>query len=303
MPSRQRQTAWYTQNNAHGAASKFGQLIGDAFANAVYDAIDKFLQVRHPDYALLTPDEGRQTVRLETFGGTSRQLDNVIAPKGSRTPVALFESKWLKDARHHNDKGAWILQLKEIRRKYPTVRGAVAHLAGYWTDSVGVMFESEGRVKMVLVATDSEIYASLQPHLDAFVAKHRLESLFLDPSIVRLSLPRAWDAANCLQELRDAGTLHQLASTWLEFERTKTETGIPVLGKHLIWQAIDELLAPLPINPAVTKFEIALEISTGNMIYAEFHDLEEAIEFLQTYANDPRAILRRISPQPPPLSE
>jgi hypothetical protein len=110
----------YTANSAGPAASKFGQMIGDAFANAVIDLIAEYLTEHFPEYTLLSG------VRLKMFGGTLREMDNIIAPKDSDDPVALFESKWLKDGRHHNDKGAWILQFREIHKNYATVRGAVA---------------------------------------------------------------------------------------------------------------------------------------------------------------------------------
>lgn len=167
MKARRSKSTVFGSDNSHGAASRFGQMIGEAFASQVVSFIHQYLSETYPDHVLLEPEVGRALVKLEMTGGTFRQMDNVIVQRGSSDPIALFESKWLKDARHHNDKGAWILQLREMRKKYPTVRGAVANLAGYWTESVGVMFQSEGGIISVLVATDQEVYDSLQPHIDA----------------------------------------------------------------------------------------------------------------------------------------
>jgi hypothetical protein len=91
-------------------------------------------------------------------------------------------SKWLKDARHHNDKGAWILQLREISKQYSTVRGAVAILAGYWTEGVGLMLESNAGVRMILVATDEEVYSTLQQPLNEYLGD---ETFVLDPGLMR----------------------------------------------------------------------------------------------------------------------
>jgi|GEM_PF-1463071 len=289
----------YTSQDGQAAASKFGQVIGEAFADVVYQYIRSYIAEKHPDYALLEPAAGKKQVRLKMAGGTSRQMDNVIRQINSDDPVVLFESKWLKDGRHHNDKGAWILQLREISRQYPTVRGAIANLAGYWTEGVRVMFENEGGVRMVLVATDDEVYRSLQPYVDAYVTSQNLEALPLDDiAAIRNQLPRAWDLANCLISLKQFGEMSAIAQHWLDYERAMTDDQHVVLGKHLVERAIDEVLEPLPESPQIVRFEISLEVDSGNIIYEQFSDLEEAFDFLQRYTRQPQAILKRITPRP-----
>jgi hypothetical protein len=296
---KQRAAKTYTSSDGQAAASKFGQMIGDAFADVVYKYIQLYLSRAYPGYVLLEPELGKILVKLAMPGGTSRQLDNVISQVNSIDPVALFESKWLKDGRHHNDKGAWILQLKEISRHYPTVRGAVANLSGYWTEGVRMMFESEGRVNMVLVATDEEVYSTLQSAIDAHVASNQLDPLKLDDMrAIRDKLPRAWDLANCLVTLKASGTLAQIATSWLNFERTKNIEGKTILGKHLIEAAIDKLLRPLPEIPQIVSFEISLQVDSGNVIYRRFEDLEEAFDFIERYTGQPQAILEIITPRP-----
>jgi len=292
-----KQQKWYTERDAHGASSKFGQIIGEAFADVIVEFLSGYVAERYEDYTLLEPEKGRRLIKLEMLGGTFRQLDNVIIPKDSNDPVALFETKWLKDARHHNDKGAWVLQLKEIRKKYPSVRGAVAILAGYWTEGVGVMFQSEAGVKMVLVATDDEVYSTLQTPLDDFLSQQNLPSMVLDTEVIRESLPRAWDVANCLIGLKNSGQLYSIAATWLDFIREQLEDGSSIQGRDRVKRAIDELLSPLPETPKIKQFEIALQIETGNVIYAEFKDSEELCEFIQNYLQNPQAILDKITPK------
>jgi len=60
---------------------------------------------------------------------------------------------------------------------------------------------------------------------------------------------------------------------------------------------VDELLAPLPDNPAISGLEIALQIDTGNMIYEEFSDVEDVMEFLTRYCSNPQEILDKIMPK------
>ncbi len=280
--------------NTKSPASLFGQIIGDAFEHVVINFIEGYLVESYPDYELLKPQEGRHIITLDMAGGLKRQMDNVVIPKGSDDPVALLETKWLKDARHHNDKGAWILQLREVRKKHATIRGAAAILSGYWTEGVGVMLMSEGGIKMVLAATDEQVYSTLQGPLDEFLGT---DTFTLDARTMRDSYPRPRDLLKLAIFLEATGKLNAIAASWLEFDRLQTSDGAVLKGSDLIKAAIDELLAPLPDNPAISRFEIALQIDTGNTIYEEFSDVEDVMEFLTRYWSSPQEILGRIMPK------
>jgi hypothetical protein len=281
-------------SNTKSPASLFGQIIGDAFERVVIGLIAAYLAESHPDYELLQPHKGRRKITLDMAGGLKRQMDNVVIPKGSDDPVALLETKWLKDGRHHNDKGAWILQLREVRKKHATIRGAAAILSGYWTEGVGVMLMSEGGIKMVLVATDEQVYSTLQSPLDRFLGA---DTFTLDAGIMRESYPRPRDLLKLAILLEESGELDAIAASWLEFDRLQGSDGVVLKGSDLIKAAVDELLAPLPDNPAISRLEIALQIDTGNTIYEEFSDVEDVIEFLTRYWSNPQEILDRIMPK------
>lgn len=284
----------YTPQTAGSAASKFGQMIGEAFERVVIRLIAAHLEKFHANYKVLAPEAGRQIVTLQTLGGTPRRLDTVIVSKGSKDPVALLETKWLKDARHHNDKGAWILQLREMRNQYPTVRGAAAVLAGYWTEGVGIMLASNAGVKMVLVATDEEVYGTLQKPLDDYLGDRTFR---LDPVVMRQSYPNVHLLANFLIALHERNQLDEIAESWFYFPREADAEGNVITGGEKIKLVLGELLNPLPPNPQIARFDIALQISTGNTIYQEFDDVESLIEFLQTYTQNPDEILKRITPR------
>jgi hypothetical protein len=264
-------------------------MIGEAFEVAVVGYIQRYLADYHPDYELLDPLAGKKALTLAMTGGLLRQIDNIITPKGSQQPVALLETKWLKDARHHNDKGAWILQLREIRKNYASIRGSIAILAGYWTEGVGLMLQNEGGVKMILVATDAEVYSTLQPHLDRFLGDH---TFALDAKTMRQSYPHPEKLAALVQHLKEHHLFDSLVASWFGFERLAGKTGL-----QLIYQALDEVLVELVTSPQATRFEITIEVSSGNLIHKSFTDLEEAQQFLVDYAN-PANILKMISPKP-----
>ena len=285
-----------TSANQHGRISHVGQLIGEAFEIVVFKFIKHHLRKNRPEFAILTPEQGRKLLTLDIPGGIKRQLDTVIAFSDSDDPVALLETKWLKDGRHWSDKGAWILQLREVRRNYPTIRGAAAVLAGHWNEGVRVLLKNEGGgIDMILVATDDEIYKSLQPYLDQYLGK---DSFSLVAKQIRFRFPEkhvdAFD--DFLINMRESGQLFKVAKTWLNFEQ-EAETGERIKGKTLIQQSLDNLLRPLPSKLKIRQFEVTLEVETGNLIHQKFNDLEDMLDFVNQTARDPERIREIISPK------
>lgn len=284
-------------NKQHGRISHVGQLIGEALENAVIKLIKSHLKKNHPAFVVLRPEEGRKLLTLDMPGGIKRQLDTVVAPINSEDPVALLETKWLKDGRHWSDKGAWILQLREVRKNYPTVRGAAAILAGHWNEGVRVLLRNEGGgIEMILVATDDEVYDSIQPYLDNALGE---KTFRLDARKIRTRFPEQFVDVfdDFLVALKEKGELDKLAKQWLSFRRVDVD-GKETNGKDLVRNALDELLRPLPANPKINNFEITLEIETGNLIYRKFKDLEELLDFINQNVTDPTKIINEISPKP-----
>lgn len=283
-------------DNQHGKASHIGQIIGGSFENVVIKFVKSYLKKSHSEFVILDPQQGKKLITLDMPGGVRRQLDTVVAAADSDDPVALLETKWLKDGRHWNDKGAWILQLREVRRNYPTVRGAAAILAGFWNEGFRVLLRNQGGVDMILVATDEEVYESLQPYLDSALGKRSFE---LDAKRIRSRFPEnhveAFDAF--LIKFRDSGELYKLAKSWLNFNRVVESSGEIINGKILIQKALDELLSPLPKSPKIKAFEITLEIETGNLIHKSFKDVEELYDFIQNNVQNPAKIRELISPK------
>jgi len=149
---------------------------------------------------------------------------------------------------------------------------------------------------MILVATDEEVYKSLQPHLDKALGKGSFE---LDAKKIRNRFPEnhveAFDAF--LIKLRDSGELYKLAKSWLNINRVIESSNEPINGKILIQRVLDGLLSPLPKNPKISAYEITLEIETGNLIHKGFNDVEELYDFIQTNVQNPAKIRELISPK------
>jgi len=50
-------------------------------------------------------------------------------------------------------------------------------------------------------------------------------------------------------------------------------------------------------NPGTERFEITLEIETGNLIHRKFNNLKELVEFATEYTNNPEKIIEEITPK------
>lgn len=49
--------------------------------------------------------------------------------------------------------------------------------------------------------------------------------------------------------------------------------------------------------PRIKKFEIALQLDTGNTVYAEFDNAEDLNDFVHLYTKNPDALRARITPR------
>ena len=80
-----------------------------------------------------TTSTTKRKLLISDDGGTNYNLDGIIINE-ERQPIVLLESKWIRYNKHNRDKASWITNAhREIKKKYPTVRGSLALLAGEWS--------------------------------------------------------------------------------------------------------------------------------------------------------------------------
>ena len=106
---------------------------------------------------------------------------------------------------------------------------------------------------------------------------------------------RPAELANFIIHLDATGQLESVAQSWLNFLREIDNK--QATGGELIKKAIGELLTPFSFTPNVQRFKVSLDIDTGNVIYQEFDNLEDAMDFVTTYAQNPDKILDKITPR------
>jgi hypothetical protein len=81
---------------------------------------------------------------MELITGNRKQIDGRIQNEEDNRIILIGESKWLKDQKHQNDKGGWILALPStLIPNYPSVSGMFCLFAGPWVgtsahDSISV---------------------------------------------------------------------------------------------------------------------------------------------------------------------
>lgn len=133
--------------HAEGVGQRIGEILQSVLDLCLFKAASK--------YHLHSIGGGR----WYTFSGKKKsiQIDGRIVDSNNR-PLLAAESKWLKDGRHLNDKGAWINDLpNSLIPANPTIKGIFALLAGPWRDSrTTIRMEAQG-MRVVLIDYDEMV--------------------------------------------------------------------------------------------------------------------------------------------------
>lgn len=140
--------------------NSLGQWIGyfiDEGTTAILEEICPELSTakQNIDYG---PKEGESQIKLKNTLGQEKQIDHII--KINSQMAILVESKWLKDKRHLNDKGAWVLMMSDILLENPQLKGTVVVLAGPWEGMRSVI---EKRAKIAIIPED-RVYETLNKY-------------------------------------------------------------------------------------------------------------------------------------------
>lgn len=141
-------------------ASSLGQWIGAIVSDGTTQIWEEILCERK-DFKLKKPEAGKSRTYLSNTRGQEKEIDDIICDSSGR-PIIISESKWLKDARHLNDKGAWVALMSEVKQQNISVKGAVSILAGPW-DAGGNTDALNHVVQVVLIKTD-DVYDLLSHH-------------------------------------------------------------------------------------------------------------------------------------------
>lgn len=185
-------------------------------------------------------------------GGTKYNLDGIIINE-ERQPIVLLESKWIRYKKHNRDKGSWIANAhREIKKKYPTIRGSLAVLAGEWSLTSLEML-NQAQITVIRISFDEVANRLLEDGIDI-----RWEEKDRGKSEV------AW---RNFQKL-DARTIKRIGKNLLDLVKSDLNHFMETISKPR--EAIE-----------LTSLTITIEESGGWIRTRKLQTVNEALSFLQ----------------------
>lgn len=138
--------------------SAIGEAIGTYMQVALEEFIDSLIEeyechfVKKIGYNPTTKKTSKKLLLYDSFGN-DYNIDGVITNEKMQ-PLVLLESKYIRYKKHNRDKGSWICNAhSSIRKRYTSIRGSIAVLAGNWSKTSLLMMESSD-VNIFLIQFD-----------------------------------------------------------------------------------------------------------------------------------------------------
>lgn len=238
--------------------------LGEALGDLMEERIGEILKKSGSKHGCFVDTHGkrkgvreRKTLKLEDAWGISHGLDFVVEDSEEEAvagnPLAVIESKFLKDAKHNWDKGSRLAVAHyNLERTYPTLNKSVAVLAGIWTDNSLDMIRSFG-VDIIRVKKKEWIKATKEFGINIEWGK--------EMDVAR----KSWDKFCNLSQN--------------ETEELKEKLVEPV--EKQIKEIIPEALEAEKAEETISRIELGLHTDTENFYFVPFDSIEEVTEFLE----------------------
>lgn len=249
--------------NVTNGGSAIGEAIGHYMEMVVQKHIENFLNenynchfIRQTGYNSITGKTSKKLLLYDEYGN-DYDIDGLITDESMR-PLVLLESKYIRYKKHNRDKGSWICNAHSaIRKRYSSIRGSIAVLAGSWSKSSLRMIASYD-VNYFVIGFD------------------KIADLLAEKGI-----DFRWEEKEYSKALLAWRQYCQLS------EEEKLEIAVKMVDE--IKDSLDGVLRDLlDENKAREVKKIAVEIKTtkGEYLRYVFNAVSEAIEFLETLSLD-----------------
>ena len=250
------QKALVTKDPASSLGQRIGKFVSKG-ASAVYAEILKEVD----GYEMGQPAPGKKAIRLLNILGKEKEIDDIITTSDTKHPTVLCESKWLKDQRHLNDKGAWVTLMREVQLANPTVQGLIAILAGPWASEVSAISQ---RVKVINIPVE-DVYSRLDAE-GIYVRIDTERNIYESPKEVLKKI------------------IHRVEAELKNYRDYFKTVGYDLILKHKT-QIRSAILAILDNSKklAIEEVELILCTTHGNLIYQPATHLTEAKDLLEKY--------------------
>ena len=257
-----------TTDGVSNAASALGQGIGKLFEDGVIEVLREDVEARGHTIRAAT---------LENGTGNNYQIDGVVFDSEGR-PVVIIDVKYIRYHKHNRDKGSWLCTAHyNLRKTYPTLRKAVAVLAGRWSPPSKALIRSFG------VETIEETFEYFVAVLDQYnipfdwPERDRETPALALARFKALSEGEHWDiatalSANMADEIRDAVT-----------------------------QVLDADMSTLPSR--ITGVEIILQTDQNEMLLMQLPNVVQSIQALTGLVSDQPDISTLLARHPHEQSE
>lgn len=238
-------------------ASALGEAIGDSMEKALEKLLADIADKHGCHYltsGVRRTKSGRKPKKLlmsDNFGN-EYNIDGVLANQ-SMQPLIIFESKYIRYKKHNRDKGSWICNAHSaIRRRYHSIRGSIAVLAGSWSGSSLAMMRSND-INLFLIPFD---------HICDILNEFDIDF--------------SWEEADDEKDTRAWESFNELSS------QQKGSIGIKMINsiKDNLEELVDNILDD-SIDREVSKVLVELISNLGEVKVHEFESVSEALEFLQ----------------------
>lgn len=244
-----------TSRRIANPGAKLGQSIGVHMAKALDKRVLELCEEQNYRYLYSGVTVNGKTIKRLTLKdkyGEKYQVDGIIANLEMQ-PLAVFEYKYIRYAKHNNDKGSWICRTNSaIRSYYPSIRTFFAILAGNWTPASITKIKNSG------------------------VAVHVVHFDDIATILEGLDIPFRWE-----EDDRDTA-VHAYRTYEDKPEEVKEEIGEMMIHdiRSDLLDAVREILDPQHAS-SFGKITMRYHSNLGEVVEVEFTDKTAAIEAIR----------------------
>lgn len=285
---------------AEAPGHRLGQIIGDALEEAIKPVLWDFAYENnlYLDFKQQRPTRTGVKCSWTDDLGNSHDLDFVLERGGSATEVGLpagfIESAWRRYTKHSRAKAQEIQgAILPLLAKYQHLKPfAGAVVAGEWTEGALTQLRSSG-FSVLHIRYQEVVDAFARFGIDVAADESTSDAYLRDQVAIYEAM--SGNAKMLLAETLRATAPAEFARFESALENTIRRTVdsvvvLPLFGDSLAFvrveDAIDALRAFVPnASTRLVRFEVQIRYNNGDDIRASFHQAQDAVEFLESFAN------------------
>jgi hypothetical protein len=240
--------------------SAIGELIGSLLEKEIHRIIKPIAESKgfiYVDKGSINPKTRKsRKLILADHEGNDYNIDSIILNYRFQ-PLVLLESKYIRYKKHNRDKASWICTAHpKLRERYQTVRKSIAVLMGNWSRPS----------KRMLRSFEVEIFEVPFEDICRVLARHDIEY--------------NWQEKDREKALESWQRIRQLSANDLAQISQELIADIENPLKVSLEEVLDESLPR-----EIASIKVAIRSNLGETYIYTFHNLQDAIEFLEAFTD------------------